>query len=170
VLEVFAGQLQQNAEGMSALVQAADMFVRRYGPLKVEARPSGAADRPLTPQQLAAGVVALDSAWEDPRTLHVHVQILKGFHINANRAAKEMIATRLEVHGDAKVEYPPGEQQRFAFSEEPVNVYAGRVTLAVRFDEAQTGKAPIELALTYQACDDSACLPPVTKRFTLATP
>jgi uncharacterized protein YyaL (SSP411 family) len=172
VLETFAGTLQQNAEGMSAMVELADAFVRRYGSLRVEARPRTAADRPLSPQQLAAGIVSLDAAWEDARTLHVHLTILKGFHINANAAAKDLIATRLDLRDadSATIEYPPGAEQRFAFSDGPLRVYEGKTTIIVRFSKPQSGRDPVEMRLTYQACDESACLPPVTKQFSVATP
>jgi hypothetical protein len=116
---------------MSAMVQAADLYVRQHGALKVQARPAGAADRPLSPQQLASNIVSLDAEWRDPQTLLVHLQILKGFHINSNTAAKDLVPTRLEVRDttrsrDVQVDYPAGEAQQLAFSDEPLRVYEGR--------------------------------------------
>ena len=70
---------------------------------------------------------------------------------------------------DVQVDYPAGEAQQLAFSDQPLHVYEGKTTLTVRFAAAQTGKDPIELAITYQACDESACLPPMTKQFTIAS-
>ena len=31
------------------------------------------------------------------------------------------------------IDYPPGEEQAFGFSEQPIRVYAGDVVIAVRF-------------------------------------
>ena len=62
----------------------------------------------------------------------------------------------------AGIEYPPGELRPLAFSEQPVRVYSGEVTIAVRFSQPPAGKRTT-LSLYYQACDERACLPPVTK-------
>ena len=174
-IEAFAGQIEQNAESMSALVQTAMQYVRRFGELKIEPQPGTAdrADRPLSPQELASRVVSVGAAWADPQTLQVHVQVLQGFHIHAETAAKDFVATRLEARparGSARIEYPPAKRQRFAFSEDELDVYEGRVTFVVRFDETQVGADPVTILLTYQACDDSACLPPVTQQGQVNTP
>ena len=44
-----------------------------------------------------------------------------------------------------------------------MRVYGGDVQIVVRFSEPVTND--VEMALQYQACDESACLAPVTKRF-----
>jgi hypothetical protein len=100
----------------------------------------------------------------------VHLGVLRGFHINAHEPSGgevPLIPTRLAVADGADVEsidYPPGEEQRFAFADQPVRVYGGNVTIAVRFRSDQDASAPPAVTLSYQACDDSACLPPVTKQ------
>jgi hypothetical protein len=47
----------------------------------------------------------------------------------------------------------------FAFSDEPLLVYDGEVSI-----EGQAEEAP--LALVYQACDDTRCLAPVSRALT----
>ena len=168
-LSVFAGQMQQNGEGMSAMIEAALLLVRQHGPVTVT---PGAAvgERPATPSEIAANAVGLRAAWATPTQLNVHLDVLDGFHINAHLAGKGLVPTTLTVTRGpdvAAVDYPPGEEQRFAFADEPIRVYAGSVTIAVRFASAPPAGEPLHLSLTYQACDDSACLAPVTKRLDL---
>jgi hypothetical protein len=69
---------------------------------------------------------------------------------------------------EANVDYPPGEEQRFAFATQPIRVYGGEVTFAVRVPSPPPKGQPLRMNLTYQACDDSACLPPVTKQLEVA--
>ncbi|TNF83208.1 MAG: hypothetical protein EP299_01020 [Acidobacteria bacterium] len=95
----------------------------------------------------------------------IGLEIQEAWHINANPASLEyLIPTSLEgkLRG---LSYPPGESFKFAFAPEELSVYSGSVTL--------TGElAPGErsLSLTYQACDDRRCLPPVTKHVILPAP
>ena len=152
-IEAFAGQLDQNAESMSAMVQVAEEFVPKHGAMTVTAAPN--ANRVLKPAERAAQVVSIGAAWENPTTLQIVLQIEDGYHINANEMEGELIPTRLQVDRDTTVEYPPGR------------IYEGRTVIRVLFEDAPSFERPIRLALTYQACDESACLPPVTKQFEL---
>lgn len=78
--------------------------------------------------------------------------------VNANPASEDfLIPTRVE--GDVReVRYPTGEPFRFDFSETPLSVYQGEVTLR---GEVQLGAKSV--TVTHQACDDERCLPPVTR-------
>jgi uncharacterized protein YyaL (SSP411 family) len=175
-LAVFAGQLEQNGEGMSSMVQAALAFVRRGGEFVVTPAPdAAAADRPASPEQVAAEVVNVRASWASRTELHVYLDVLAGFHINANKASKGLIPTRVavaqgaEAASVASVEYPPGEERRFAFADEPLRVYEGPTMIAVKLT-GRAADAPLRISVTYQACDDNACLPPVTKRLDVPTP
>ena len=169
ILKTFAPQLERAAEGMSSMVQAAADYARRHGPIEVPASadPRGA-ERIASTEQIAAGVVGLRAAMRTPTTMEVRIDILDGFHINAHDAAKDFIATSLAVTGATvkKIDYPPGEEKRFAFADSAIRVYEGSIAIAVEFTHPPAGK--LALNLTYQACDDSTCLPPVTKRFDVA--
>jgi len=180
-IAVFAQQLENNAEGMSSMVQAADRYLRQAEPFTVSAAKGEEAagrggGRPMSPQQIAGGVVGVRARWASPIELHLRLDVLKGFHINANttdtKANHPLIPTTLTVVGEAsrgaEVEYPPGEEQRFSFSEEPIHVYSGEVTIVVRITAPLPKGAAVRLNLSYQACDDSACLPPVTKQIEVA--
>ena len=102
----------------------------------------------------------------------VTMEIEEGWHTNSSEPTYDyLIATGIEVEQPpewppARVSYPAGEMKSFAFAEEEISVYEGRVVMAVRQpipDSAETGTVPIGIALTYQACDDRSCLPPVTR-------
>ena len=64
------------------------------------------------------------------------------------------------------IDYPPGTDEVFAFSAEPIRVYTGPATITVRFAADQPEGAAVRMALAYQPCDDRACLPAVTRAFT----
>ena len=173
-LAVFAQQLENNAEGMSSMVQAAAEYLAKgHEPFTIAAdETASTADRPLSPRQIAAGVTTVAARWAAPTELHVRLNVLQQFHVNAHEPGGgndvELIPTTLTVLGDAagaaRVEYPPGEEQRFAFTEQPIRVYGGEVTFVVRLPSPLPKGWPLRMNLTYQACDDTACLPPVTKQ------
>lgn len=166
VLQAFAGQLDRGAEGMSSMVQAAWMFVDRHGPIDVA--PSRSSDEvTASPEQIASAAVGLRAKWASDRELRVQVGILDGFHLNAHDAGKGLVATTLAISGiDASVieaiDYPAGEMRKFPFADEAIAVYEDSVEIMVRFREAAQGKK-LSVRLTYQACDESACLAPISK-------
>ncbi|MGB6640750.1 MAG: protein-disulfide reductase DsbD domain-containing protein, partial [Thermoanaerobaculia bacterium] len=92
----------------------------------------------------------------------IGLEIQEAWHLNANPASLDyLIPTKLEgkVRG---LSYPQGESFKFAFAPEKLSVYSGLVTIG---GEIAPGEQT--LSLTYQACDDRRCLPPVTKKVTL---
>jgi uncharacterized protein len=171
-LQAFAPQLERGVESMSSLLQVAMQYVRRHGPLEVAASANDETQRRATsPKEIAAGVVAIGAEMRDQSVMLVHLEVLDTFHINANVASQGLIPTTVTVTGvDAKdvekIEYPPSEERRFAFSDSPVRVYEGNVTIAIHFRRPVTSET-LTLNVTYQACDENACLPPVTKRVEL---
>ncbi len=174
-IAAFAGQIELYADGMSAMIQAAALYLARHSPFTVSPDPARAGQtRPPPPQQRAAGVVSLLAAWVDPAELHIYVDVDRSYHINAHEAAEGLIATQLTVADAADlveaVEYPPGQLRRLAFADQELRVYSGTITIAVRFRESMSGRPPLRMALTYQACADDVCLPPVTKQFEINAP
>jgi uncharacterized protein YyaL (SSP411 family) len=179
VLAAFAQQMAQNGEGMPAMVEAALLYLRQGGePFVVSAAGDEGrdADRPAAPLRAAEDVVQVTATWVSPTDLDVRLAVRPGFHINASppdiagSADMPLIPTRLTAEGlaanDVTIEYPPAEAQQFAFADAPLPVYAGEVTVTVRFRSPPS--APPRLTLSYQACNDTACLPPVSKRIDLA--
>jgi hypothetical protein len=167
VLHVFARQMVDQAEGMSSMVEAALLYVRQHGPIEVE--PTAGAQRPASPQEIAAGVVSLRAELIDEQELAVHLEILPPFHVNAHDAGKGLVGTQLAVTGAEveSIDYPPGQEQRFAFADEAIRVYSGDVVIGVKFKKPLTSGSELRLRVTYQPCNEEACFPPVTKQVEL---
>lgn len=101
------------------------------------------------------------------RAFTVTLEIAEGWHLNANPASLDfLIPTSLATDDGQSVEvaYPAGEVMRFAFAEDALSVYEGRIDLQGRLPKEFSAKA---IELTYQACDDARCLPPVTRLLAL---
>ncbi|MGD0770776.1 MAG: DUF255 domain-containing protein [Tepidisphaeraceae bacterium] len=147
----FSGQMEGAGEGMSALVQAAMLYVRVRGEIIVAGESHS--DLPRSPAELAAYVTDMDAEWDGP-LLRVTCRVAPGYHLNAHDAAVE--PTRLTVTGAIveAIEYPPGELRN-------------QFEISVRFKSAPPGT--LKLNLSYQACDASACLPPITRAIEIAS-
>lgn len=101
----------------------------------------------------------------------VVVNIESGYHMNSHKPSDSyLIATTLTPQlpaGFTLVDtmYPAGRNEKFPFSpDKPLNVYSGSVTLKMKLtaqDAAPIGATTIPITLRYQACNNSACLPPV---------
>jgi DsbC/DsbD-like thiol-disulfide interchange protein len=99
------------------------------------------------------------------------VKIATGYHMNSHRPSDSyLIPTTLTPQLPsgfkmAEAVYPAGRDEKFPFSpDKPLNVYSGSVTFRLRLtaeDSAALGAAMIPITLRYQACNMSACLPPV---------
>ncbi len=99
------------------------------------------------------------------------VNIAKGFHMNSNKPSEDyLIPTTITPNPPGGIRvvdttYPPGQMKTFTFSpNKPLNVYTDAVTLRMKLaaeDSAPLGAMAIPVTLRYQACNDTACLPPV---------
>ncbi len=94
------------------------------------------------------------------RPFRLALEIAPGWHLQANPASQEyLVPTAVHAEdGDVRnVVYPAGEVVKAAFEEEPLAVYSGRVEITG--EVGGTGRVVVR----YQVCDDSRCLPPVTR-------
>ncbi len=145
-LRAFAPDLQKYPQGAMTLALA----VERY-----HTGPATSLD------DLAASVV--DARIETSSNgFRVLLRVKVGWHINANPASSPyLIAT--EIQGAVRwVTYPPGKSMTFAFSKEPLSVYDGKVVI-----EGEADPETASLTLVYQACDDTRCLSPVSRKLRL---
>ncbi|HKV05405.1 MAG TPA: protein-disulfide reductase DsbD domain-containing protein [Candidatus Acidoferrales bacterium] len=100
----------------------------------------------------------------------VVVSIENGYHMNSHKPSDSyLIPTTLTPQLPAGIHladtvYPNGELKKFSFSDKPLDVYSGSVTLRLKLtaqESAPVGSTTIPMTLRYQACNNSACLPPV---------
>jgi hypothetical protein len=54
--------------------------------------------------------------------------------------------------------------------DQPVRVLSGEVIATAHFANPRTPGTKIRVGIHYQACDDSACLPPVTRQIEILVP
>ncbi len=108
----------------------------------------------------------------------VVVKINTGYHMNSHKPSDSyLIPTTLTPQLPAgftmagEPVYPAGKNEKFPFSpDKPLNVYTGSVTFRMKLtadDKAALGKTSIPVTLRFQACNLSACLPPVKIPLTL---
>jgi thiol:disulfide interchange protein DsbD len=106
------------------------------------------------------------------------VKINSGYHMNSHKPSDSyLIPTTVTPQLPAgfalsgEPSYPLGKNEKFPFSpDKPLNVYTGAVTLRLKLtadDKAALGKTSIPVTLRFQACNLSACLPPVKLPLTL---
>ncbi|MEO5617432.1 MAG: cytochrome c biogenesis protein CcdA [Candidatus Eisenbacteria bacterium] len=107
-------------------------------------------------------------------TAMVMLQVMNGWHINANPAANEnAIPTEIEfttAHGirAAGVRYPEPKIQKLSFDPEPLLVFDGATTVPVTLRAAAgaaLGTFRLSGKVLFQACDDAICLPPASVPF-----
>ncbi len=105
--------------------------------------------------------------------LQVVLTIEEGWHANSNTPTFDyLIPTVAEFKISSgwpvgTVTYPKAELLPFAFVDQPIAVYEGKVLISAQVQvpaEAALGDVPVAVAINYQACNDSTCLPPVTTR------
>jgi DsbC/DsbD-like thiol-disulfide interchange protein len=104
--------------------------------------------------------------------LVVELKIKEPFHVNANPASEEyLIPTQVLVAKAPGVQpgkpvYPAAEQKKFAFYDKLLKVYEATVQVRVPISFTSEYKgASVTGELTYQACNDRSCLPPVTLKW-----
>ena len=102
------------------------------------------------------------------------LDIKRGWHINsAKPTLPHLIPTSVSLNPDSKAtlekaEYPEGRMVRFGFAASPLSVYEGRQQIRLALSApaaAMSGPTTIRGTLTYQACNDTACLLPIQAPF-----
>lgn len=119
------------------------------------------------PEPLAPGKAAV---------IAVELSIANPYHINSDQPLEDyLIPTTLEFDPYpglkfGKTTFPSPQIKKFSFSEAPMSVYEGtfRITAEVLADSSLAQKQVVVGGwVRYQACDDTTCLRPVKKTFSL---
>jgi uncharacterized protein YyaL (SSP411 family) len=175
-LAAFSQQMVEHGESMSSMVEAALLYLKSAEPFNVSPAAGGieTSGRMQTPEQIAAGIVTVGGQWQSLAELHLVLKILDGFHINAHDTSGSdapLIPTTLTIEDtEATIEFPPGELRSFAFSEKPLRIYEGEVTVRIRFSNHPKPESSLRLNIRYQPCDDSSCLPAINKQIDIEVP
>jgi len=104
----------------------------------------------------------------EPFVVKLNVQLKEGLHCNTNKPNDELlIPMKLTIDKGGfdvvKVDYPAGKNEKYSFSDEPLNVYTGTFTIAVTLKARPGTPGGLAMAggkLRYQACSDKVCFPP----------
>ncbi len=154
-LQSLAPDLQESPGSMPTVARALWMMdgQARESDLSASTPPD-----PLT--LVAADLQLLESATETGwQRFSLQLTIRDGWHLNANPASLDLLVPT-EIGGELRsVVYPPGSTLRPAFAGETLQVYRDSMEIVGDLRASQPG-----LWLTYQACDDRRCLPPVTRQ------
>jgi thiol:disulfide interchange protein DsbD len=140
---------------------------------------AGAAAAQSTPQVVHARIVSATNAVHPnaPAEVAVIARVASGYHINDHHPSLDyLIPTEVKLEPPPQVTvknviYPKGELKRFAFSDKPLSVYQGSVVVGAVLKVARAvppGVVTVKGKLSYQACNDHACLPPTSVPLTLS--
>jgi Disulphide bond corrector protein DsbC len=104
----------------------------------------------------------------------IEAHIASGYHINDHHPTLAyLIATEAKFEPNKQLSvgnvlYPKGEPTKFAFADQRLSVYQGTVLVGITLRVAPgvpVGKYELKGKLAYQACNESACLPPASAPF-----
>ncbi|TSA25309.1 MAG: protein-disulfide reductase DsbD [Ignavibacteriales bacterium] len=95
--------------------------------------------------------------------------IKESWHINSNKPNDEfLIASKVAAKSEAviltSINYPKPKELKLEFSEKPVSVFDGDIKIELTFTvdkNTVSGKYTIPVKLSYQACNDKICMPPI---------
>jgi uncharacterized protein YyaL (SSP411 family) len=162
LLIAFASDLSSRPRATPTLAVAVLRAESRQEPGRAEA-PAGSRRPPEGPKgwsevvQIAARLsgAALSNGWQP---FEVRLEIADGWHVNANPASLDHLVPTTVAGAVRNLAYPPGERLRLGFEAQPLAVYSRSATI---HGELAPGAGRIRL--TYQACNDHSCLPPVER-------
>lgn len=132
-------------------------------------------NEPLAKVESAINTTALKPGGRG--VLAVVLDIKPGYHAQSSKPLDEnLIALAVTTEKNETVEfgvpvYPPGKIETYPALGK-LSVYDGRVIVYVPFSvKADAKEGPVKLAgeITYQICDDKACYPPESPKFSMET-
>ena len=137
---------------------------------------AGAACAGGPPEVVSARAVLATDAVHPGQTakLAVLARIEPGYHINAHKPSLDyLIPTRVAFDSNPvlkveKIAYPRGKSLKFDFLDSPISVYEGDIRVGSMLkvgESARHGAYTLRGKFMYQACNDHACLPPVSVPF-----
>jgi len=102
-------------------------------------------------------------------TGHISVTFPDGYHAYQNPPSDQFeIPVKVDLAGGSKfklvkVKYPKGVPMQVPGADKPSNVYTATISIPITLKAPpKAGAATVGLKLSYQQCNDQACLPPDT--------
>ena len=172
-LRAFSTPLRRQSVGMAhmlhAFARAVDIAPQQFA--------GGTEDKPAEPTAKDPVVVQIDSKKADLKagtaTVKITVKMFDKFHVNAMEPGDEgVIPLSIKLEGTRgvkmKVKAPEPAKKKFAFADKAIAVHEGTATFEVTLTKGKMpAAAEAKLVVTFQACDDQACLLPKTVVFPL---
>ncbi len=137
-------------------------------------RPADEGDAAAGPARVLSRTNRVVVPSDGEATLELRIEIDEGYHLNAHEPGVEgLVGLSVAVEGGAGVEveaaYPEGSGYDGGFEAGgALMVYEGAFDLAVTLRRSGAWSGRPMLIVTYQACTDSACLPPETVELDIA--
>jgi uncharacterized protein len=169
------GTLRAFASAMAEAPLAHVTLIRAVERLGTLPEAPAAAVRAEVPAAITAGEALEEEAYaaveidarlgtsedEEWKPFRLELNVRKGWHVNANPAGAGLVpVTVAGVVGRVRgLRYPAGSAWNGGAGELPV--YTGRVVIEGEIERRGGGAAGVEVS--YQACDDARCLPPVAR-------
>lgn len=192
IIDLFAGNLEQNPRGLTIMALAASELL--HGDIPAEPRPSRTVSQAggNDPANNATVQQTANQKEAPKKEEHVKAQaflsvdrlpaggscqvmvvltIEKGWHVNANPPSPDyLIPVKVSWKSKNKIQlaelkYPKGIAFRFAGSDEDAMVYDGEVQIRGTLEipkEAGGLTEDMEISVHYQVCNEEGCLPPKT--------
>lgn len=108
-------------------------------------------------------------------TGNITLNIPPGLHVNSNQPrSRYAIPTTITLSSSevtfSPVRYPAGQNKKFSFSNDLINVYEGKVVFRFSVKTPSNFKGSrisIKALVRYQACNDEVCFPPKRKEIVM---
>jgi len=181
-LRSFSSALSHNGAGMvqmqGALLRALQLDPARFADKPAPTDPAVPSDRPDTsPKPLEATIEPAEIIFTDDHAeITVRLDIDKSFHVNSHKPSEQwLIPTALTLSGadgyELEVQFPEPATETYGYTDQPLSVFHGKVQIKATLIRKPTAEATFPpdaaIVLSYQACTETACLPPTTLRLPL---
>lgn len=158
IVNGFSKNLRRYPQSMSAMLQAAMIVEQRAIDVRLDAAPA-----PALPA--SDEIVSLRAVRVSDQKIELHVQIKPGYHLydTSLNPALGLHATRASVPPSLTeavdfIDYPGAQRLDLPYGP-PVTGYLGSICISIRFSKPLPAE-PVPVSLSFQACDDRACLRP----------
>jgi uncharacterized protein len=177
-LKAFAAALEANPTGLTGMARALALLeqpqeavVRRAfspGPEAAQGGSNGSDSK----VEVTASVNPKTPGADGKQVVTITLKIESGWHIYANPADNdEVTPTTVKISArmkprDIKIEYPRGKVVNNPAGSR-YRVYQDEVSIKTTLTRAAGAAGPLEVSVKFQACNETSCLFPSTKKLTL---